>query len=105
MTFPAIVPFQYFWHSPTKSYGGRYFEGEEGVPVGAGVLWMWGGDACVAHEGREQATGGLGRGRRKRPLPPHPPPPPLRERRRFPSVMIKNLPVKGQALPLHFSHL
>ena len=39
------------------SYRGRYFEGEEGVPVGAGVVWMWGGDACVAHEGWDQATG------------------------------------------------
>src|SRR5438105_14800053 len=47
--------------------------------------------------GREVGPGdwGLRRGRRKRPLPPHPPPPPLRGRRRFPSVMIKNLPLKG----------
>ena len=39
------------------AYRGRYFEGEEGVPVGAGVVGMWGGDACVAHEGWDQATG------------------------------------------------
>ncbi len=47
--------------------------------VGAGVVWMWGGDACVAHGGGSNATRGTGRGRRKRPLPAPHPPPPLRE--------------------------
>ena len=57
----------------------------------------WSGDACVARWGRGKALMGPGRGRRKRPHPPHPPPPPLRGRRRFPSVMIKNLPLKAGA--------
>src|SRR6266566_7430502 len=37
-------------------------------PVGAGVVWMWGGDACVALAGGQALTGS-GRGRRKRPHP------------------------------------
>ena len=85
---------------PTSpAYTGRFFgadrhirRGGSGVDVGRGRLRRpWG-----------EAPGDwrLGRGRRKRPHPPHPPPPPLRVRRRFRSVMIKNLPLKALPPPL-----
>jgi len=37
--------------APLRAYRGGYFEGKEGVPVGAGVDEVRGGDACVALEG------------------------------------------------------
>ena len=48
---PKEAHFHLLCHSPTKSFKGRYFEGKDGIPVGAGVDEARGGDACVALEG------------------------------------------------------
>src|SRR5205807_8600831 len=44
-------------HSPPLPLTRVGFLGQIVTFVGAGVGWMWGGDACVAHGGRHQATG------------------------------------------------
>ena len=62
--------------APLGTYSGRYFEGKEGVSVGAGVDEVWGGDACVALEGGGRHSREQDEGDASVPSPHHPTPAP-----------------------------
>jgi hypothetical protein len=70
---------------PTSSLpppsGGGYLRGREGVPVGAGVVWMGAGTLASPWQKGEDAHGSRTRATHntRRPLPSSQPPPPLRD--------------------------